>query len=115
MILRKKSWFISWLIDWLIDCLDIWLINQSNDWLVVLLIDLLIAYLIGFFIDWSIDCLLEADKQNESMCGRIDGLTHLSTELWRCETAVVISDDSHADGIGVGGRSDAGGDIFLDV
>ena len=58
--------------------------------------------------------MLEADKQNESMCGRIDGLTHLSTELWRCETAVVISGDSHEDGIDVGGSSDGGGDIFPD-
>ena len=55
--------------------------------------------------------MLEADKQNESMCGRIDGLTQLSTELWRCETAVVISSDSDEDGIGVGGSSDGGGDI----
>ena len=59
--------------------------------------------------------MLEADKQNESTCGWIDGLTHLSIELWRCETAVVISGDSHEDGIGVGGSSDAGGDIFPDI
>ena len=46
------------------------------------------------------------------MKGWTDKLTHLSKELWRCETAVVISGDSHEDGIDVGGSSDGGGDIF---
>ena len=46
------------------------------------------------------------------MSGRIDGLKHLSTELWRCKTAVVISGDSDKDRIGVGGSSDGGCDIF---
>ena len=48
------------------------------------------------------------------MRARIDGLKHLSTELWRCKTAVVISGDSDKDSIGVGGSSDGGGDIFCD-
>ena len=48
------------------------------------------------------------------MSGRIDGLKHLSTESWRCKTAVLISGDSDKDSIGVGGSSDGGGDIFPD-
>ena len=43
-----------------------------------------------------------------------DRLTHLSSESWRCEIAGVISGDSDEDGIGVGGSSDNGGDIFPD-
>ena len=46
------------------------------------------------------------------MNGWTDRLTHLSTESWRCKTAEVISGDSDEDGIGVGGSSDGGGDIF---
>ena len=45
------------------------------------------------------------------MSGRIDGLKHISTESWRCKTAVVISAYSDKDSVGVGGSSDGGGDI----
>ena len=48
------------------------------------------------------------------MNGWTDRLTHLSTESWKCKTAEVISGDSDEDGIGVGGSSDGGGDIFPD-
>ena len=88
------------------------MINQSIKWLIGCFIDLLIAYLIGCFIDWSIDFLLEAEKQNEWTGGRID--LHTFLQSWRCETAEVISGDSDEDGIGVGGSSDGGGDIFPD-
>ena len=48
------------------------------------------------------------------MNGWTDRLTQLSTDSWKCKTAEVISGDSDEDGIGVGGSSDGGGDIFPD-
>ena len=46
------------------------------------------------------------------MGGWTDRWTYLSTELWKCKTSGVISGDSDEDGIGVGGSSDGGGNIF---